>query len=96
MKKSIAFVGICILVVGMSFVLIHLYRDGTGGNPPINPAVGVSFTDTDPDRLEIGGNITITRAVDESDITHYVLYWVRIHRQRVVQQLLKSIKRVPI
>ena len=40
--------------------------------PPVNAPVSVSFTDNDGE-LTIGGPITITRAVDEFDITHYVL-----------------------
>ena len=70
--KVIAVIGICILIAGMSFVLIQVFRVKS---PPVNPAVNVSFTDTDLDRLEIGGNVVIIHAVDESDITHYVLYW---------------------
>ncbi len=73
--KVIIVVGICILIGGMGFVLIYMGGDNGIESPPVNPAVDVTFTDTDPDRLEIGGNITITRAVNESDITHYVLYW---------------------
>ena len=75
--KVIAIIGICVLIGGMSFVLIQFFPGGDNGieSPPVNAAVNVAFADTDPDRLEIGGNITITRAVNESDITHYVLYW---------------------
>jgi len=42
---------------------------------PINAAQSVAFTDTDTDADEIGGTVTITKAADESDVTHYVLYW---------------------
>ena len=75
--KIIAVVGICILIVGMSFMLIQFFPGGSNGveSPPVNPAVNLSFTDTDLDVLEIGGNVVITRAVNESDITHYILYW---------------------
>ncbi|MFX0098146.1 MAG: hypothetical protein ACFFCS_01095 [Candidatus Hodarchaeota archaeon] len=74
--KVIVVIGVCILIGGVSFVLIQNYTGNSGvGSPPVNPAVNVSFTDTDPDVLEIGGDIVITRAVNESDITHYVLYW---------------------
>ena len=42
---------------------------------PTNAAAGVSFTDSDPTVGEIQGTVTITKATDESDVTHYVLYW---------------------
>ncbi len=43
---------------------------------PINAAEGVSFTDTDIiTRGQIGGDITITRAINEGDVTHYNIYW---------------------
>lgn len=41
-------------------------------NPPANPPVGVSFSDNDG-TIAISGPITVTRAPDEFDITHYVL-----------------------
>ncbi|MGK5090930.1 DUF1566 domain-containing protein [Deltaproteobacteria bacterium TL4] len=43
--------------------------------PPQNAAVSVSYTDLDPDGGELGGFLSITKASDESDVTHYVLYW---------------------
>jgi hypothetical protein len=81
MKKKIAVIIIVvILIAGLGFILIQHFMDGSGGpndikNPPVNPAVNITFIDTDPDVLEIGGTINITRAINESDITHYVLYW---------------------
>ena len=42
---------------------------------PVNAAVGVTFTDTDPDGGQVGGDVVITKASDESDVTSYVLYW---------------------
>ena len=42
---------------------------------PTNPASGIIFTDTDTDFGELGGTVNITKATDESDITHYALYW---------------------
>jgi hypothetical protein len=42
---------------------------------PVNPAVGIAFTDTDSDANELEGDVNITRALDESDVTDYVLYW---------------------
>ncbi|MFC1670496.1 hypothetical protein ACFL20_08890 [Spirochaetota bacterium] len=38
-------------------------------------AIAVAFTDTDPGIDEIGGIVSITRAIDETDITGYVIYW---------------------
>jgi len=42
---------------------------------PLNAAVSVAFTDTNLVGRQLGGKVTITKASDESDITHYVLYW---------------------
>lgn len=42
---------------------------------PVNAAVAVSFTDTDLNGGKIAGNIAITKAVNESDVTHYVVYF---------------------
>lgn len=42
---------------------------------PVNPAAGLSFTDTDQNAGKIGGTVTITKAANESDLTHYVLYF---------------------
>lgn len=42
---------------------------------PVHAAVAINFTDTDTDGGQLGGDVTITRAADETDITNYVLYW---------------------
>ena len=42
---------------------------------PTNPAISISFADSDLDNGELGGEVNITKAADESDITHYVLYF---------------------
>ena len=42
---------------------------------PVNPALNLSFTDSDLDGGQIGGSVTITKAGIETDLTHYVLYW---------------------
>ncbi len=43
---------------------------------PANLAGSISFTDEDvTDAGQIGGDVSINNANDESDITHYVLYW---------------------
>lgn len=42
---------------------------------PIHAAAGVSFTDGDTSTGEISGDVTITKAGNESDVSHYVLYW---------------------
>ena len=50
-----------------------------GGDPaavvPANAAVGVAFTDLDPDGGQIQGAPTFTPAADESDVVEYRLYW---------------------
>jgi len=42
---------------------------------PVNAAVAVSFVNLESSEGKAGGNIIITRATDESEITHYVIYW---------------------
>ena len=42
---------------------------------PKHHAAGMVFVDTDPGRFSFGGTATILRAVDETDITHYRVYW---------------------
>jgi hypothetical protein len=43
---------------------------------PVNAAQGISFTDTDLDSTgDVSGDVVITKAGNEGDITHYVLYW---------------------
>lgn len=42
---------------------------------PKNKAAGLLFTDLDLDPKEISGDLTIQIATDESDVTHYHLYW---------------------
>jgi hypothetical protein len=42
---------------------------------PINMAEGITFTDEDDGFREISGDILIEKAVDESDLTHYQIYW---------------------
>ena len=45
------------------------------GTVPVHSAGGVSFTDGDGDKGQISGEVLITKANDQSDITEYVLYW---------------------
>lgn len=42
---------------------------------PANAATSVSFSDTDQGAGEIGGEVTIMAATDESDVDSYVLYY---------------------
>eukprot|EP01059_Diplonema_ambulator_P000527 TRINITY_DN10434_c0_g1_i3.p1 TRINITY_DN10434_c0_g1~~TRINITY_DN10434_c0_g1_i3.p1 ORF type:complete len:248 (+),score=40.85 TRINITY_DN10434_c0_g1_i3:50-793(+) len=42
---------------------------------PQHDAQGLVFVDRDPGRFSFGGKATIIRAADESDITHYRIYW---------------------
>ncbi|MBF0353564.1 MAG: hypothetical protein HQM11_21235, partial [SAR324 cluster bacterium] len=62
------------MITGMAWVLLC----GMGGGAPemsIPPARGVSLVDQDPDTGEIAGTINIQKAADETNLTHYVLYW---------------------
>ncbi|MEY3902794.1 MAG: hypothetical protein RL189_2100 [Pseudomonadota bacterium] len=42
---------------------------------PVNMAGGLTFTDTDVNGGRLAGTLQITRATNESDITHYRVYW---------------------
>ncbi|MBN2444830.1 MAG: VCBS repeat-containing protein [Spirochaetales bacterium] len=42
---------------------------------PTEPAQGIIFIDTDYNITEISGEVSIIPAIDESEITDYVLYW---------------------
>lgn len=42
---------------------------------PATSAGGLSFTDTDATYNEVAGTVTITKAIDESNVTLYNLYW---------------------
>ena len=68
---------------------------GGGGSLPVNAASAVSFSDTDLNAAEIGGAVSITKAADETDLTHYVLYWgsgatTRLTGQNAVATLAKT------
>ncbi len=41
---------------------------------PTVKVTGLAFTDTDTDADEMGGNVTWTKAGDETEVTHYVIY----------------------
>lgn len=43
--------------------------------PPINAAVSVAFADTNLNGGKLSGVIEISKATDESDITHYIVYF---------------------
>ena len=68
-----------IFVLSLAAFLLSGCQDSDNGDDsaiPINKAGGVSFTDTDTEGSgELGGAVSITKATDESDITHYELYW---------------------
>eukprot|EP00756_Hemistasia_phaeocysticola_P001427 Hpha_TRINITY_DN11009_c1_g2::TRINITY_DN11009_c1_g2_i1::g.92636::m.92636 len=59
----------------------HECNDETCCNPdpslplPTQQAQGIHFVDRDGALGQYGGEVTIYRANDETDITHYVLYW---------------------
>lgn len=42
---------------------------------PVNAAANLSFEDAEPHGGVIEGVVNVGRAADESDVTHYVLYW---------------------
>ena len=42
---------------------------------PMNAAVSVAFTDSNGQGKFLSGDIQITKATDESDVTDYVVYW---------------------
>mgnify|MGYP001189484599 CR=1 FL=1 len=42
---------------------------------PLNKPEGVSFTDEDFTPAEVSGPIQVTRATDETAVSHYTLYW---------------------
>lgn len=42
---------------------------------PVNPPSGVSFQDIDDHVGEIGGVVSISRALDETDISHYAVFF---------------------
>ncbi|MGK5092517.1 DUF1566 domain-containing protein [Deltaproteobacteria bacterium TL4] len=42
---------------------------------PVNNAVSIAFSDKDPTSSGIAGVVTVAKALDESDLTDYVLYW---------------------
>ncbi|CAE7540363.1 unnamed protein product, partial [Symbiodinium sp. CCMP2456] len=43
--------------------------------PSSTAPTSLAFTDTDPSPGELGGTIILGRASDESEITHYAVYW---------------------
>ncbi len=49
--------------------------EGDSDSVPIRPGMGVSFIDQDTDKNQLSGEVVIKRASDESDITHYALFW---------------------
>jgi hypothetical protein len=68
------------VVVFILYTLIMLAGCGNPGEAPaegpgLSSASSLSFTDTDPDLGEIGGDIVIGRAAQEGGITGYRLYW---------------------
>ncbi|MGK5095116.1 RHS repeat-associated core domain-containing protein [Deltaproteobacteria bacterium TL4] len=55
--------------------IMKFLETGNSDKPPAVPAKGVNFLDTDPDKNQFSGEVLITKADDESELTHYVLYW---------------------
>ena len=73
-RRIIIIVVFTILLSGCDMDLFDYLEDRVAGLPD-EPASDVSFTDTDMQQDEIGGNIIISRAEKESNITDYGLYW---------------------
>jgi len=55
----------------------------SGKMVPTDLAQSASFTDTDNDEGEIGGDVTWTGAADESNITNYVVYYLAADNSKV-------------
>lgn len=64
----------------------------TTPSAPDQKAKGVSLDDTDNSIGKIGGNVTITKASDESTLTHYNLYWGKsaLEKGDLIQVVSKS------
>ncbi|MGK5091696.1 hypothetical protein WDW89_06720 [Deltaproteobacteria bacterium TL4] len=60
---------------------------------PTVPAVSIDFTDTDLDEGEIAGILTIQKAIDESDLTHYVLYWSEDGKSKLFAEPIATLKK---
>jgi hypothetical protein len=76
MKKTLLF----ILAIFTVFIICFAAcsdadDDSEPESTPVHTASGLWFRNTDYDTGEIGGIIFIEKAQDESDITHYVLFW---------------------
>jgi len=56
------------------FEMVDGFETGQGLWPPDN-AQGIKFLDQNTNEFEIWGTIEIMRAIDETDITGYALYW---------------------
>ncbi|ODS24435.1 hypothetical protein AB835_03815 [Candidatus Endobugula sertula] len=69
---------------GAKYLLVYTQNNSieekAGVSLPINDVVpglaaGITFTDLDTDNNQISGTLTINKAVDETHITRYNLYW---------------------
>jgi hypothetical protein len=49
--------------------------DSSADNARTHIAQSVAFADTDMDEDQIAGTVDITKAMDESDVSSYTLYW---------------------
>ncbi len=63
------------LVLTLLAALLIAGCDDDGGGVPVNAAVGVAFTDLDPDGGQIEGAATFAPPADESDVSECRLYW---------------------
>ncbi len=76
MKRLVLFI-ILIALFAMSCDLASLIGkdDEEDGSSPTHHAEGITFTDTDPQHGQIGGSINIIKALNESDINSYLIYY---------------------
>lgn len=65
---------IVVTAISLAAVLFALTACRNSG-PGLPGGITITFTDTDMGSGELGGTVTVNRAVDESQITRYVIYW---------------------
>ena len=71
--KTRVFLGLSLCMSLLMAATVH--ASGGGSSPPTVKASSLNFTDADLYRGKIGGTVTIGKASNESNITHYVLRW---------------------
>ncbi|SHM63436.1 MAP7 domain-containing protein [Gracilibacillus kekensis] len=59
---------------------------------PLQAPKAVHFTDIDPLQNKIRGTLTVEKAVEESNISHYSLYWANSSQQKMGEAIKKITK----